>query len=156
MLIILKYAGKDNPNLEESIDSRVLDLVNLIERVYLTTEERCPVMDWAVIAQYFAMNILTDVAFSNPFGYLKDNTDLGYIKTVQQNMPVLEMQANISLVNTAMKNKFIRNLLAHRERYPRNGKDGVCLDPFQKLPQADFHRVTRELQESGLAQQETR
>jgi hypothetical protein len=87
--------------------------VNLIEREYLTTEERCPVMDWAVMAQYFTMDVLTDVAFSRPFGYLKDNADLfGYIKTVQQYMPVLEMQANIPLVNTVMNNKLLKTLLA--------------------------------------------
>ena len=70
-------------------------------------------MDWAVMAQYFTMDVLTDVAFSRPFGYLKDNADLfGYIKTVQQYMPVLEMQANIPLVNTVMNNKLLKTLLA--------------------------------------------
>lgn len=70
-------------------------------------------MDWATMSQYFTMDVLTDVAFSRPFGYLRENADLfGYIKTVRNYMPVLEMQANIPLVNTMMNNKLIKKWLA--------------------------------------------
>ncbi len=70
-------------------------------------------MDWAHVAQYFTMDVLTDVAFSQPFGYLKSNKDLhDYIKTVRAYMPVLEMQTNIPLVNTILGNRIFRKALA--------------------------------------------
>jgi hypothetical protein len=60
------------------------------------------VIDWAHITQYFTMDVLTDVAFSRPLGYLKNNVDMNdYIETVRAYMPVLEMQTNpTSLINT--------------------------------------------------------
>jgi hypothetical protein len=143
LLIIRKYAGMDNPNLDESIDSHVLDLLNLIERECLTTEERCLVMEWAVMAQYFTMDVLTNVAISKLIGYLKGNADLfGYIKTVQQYMPVLEMQANIPLINTIMNNKYIRNLMAPTasDTFGMGKMMGFDPTPFQKGILAGFLR----------------
>lgn len=59
------------------------------------------------------MDVLTDVAFSQPLGYLKQNADLhGYIQTVRAYMPVLELQTNIPLVNTILGNSFIRKAMA--------------------------------------------
>jgi hypothetical protein len=90
-----------------------MDLVHLIEQHYLSTDGACRVMDWAHVAQYFTMDVLTDVAFSRCLGYLKNNADMhGYIKTVRAYMPVLEMQTNIPLVNTVLGNSMLRKLMA--------------------------------------------
>lgn len=107
------YAGKDNPNLESSIDDRIMDLVRLIESRYLSIDGSYKVMDWAQVAQYFTMDVLSDVAFSKPFGYLKYNEDLhDYIKTVRAYIPVLELQTNIPLVNTILSSNIVRKLMA--------------------------------------------
>ena len=63
--------GKDNPNLEGSIDDRIQDLITLVEDNYLSINGAYKPMDWAHIAQYFTMDVLTDVAFSSPLGFLK-------------------------------------------------------------------------------------
>ncbi|KAH7346262.1 cytochrome P450 [Rhexocercosporidium sp. MPI-PUGE-AT-0058] len=107
------YGGKDNPNLESSVDNRVMDLVHLIEANYLSANGNYKVMDWAHVAQYFTMDVLTDVAFSQPFGYLKQNSDLhDYIKTVRAYIPVLELQTNIPFVNTILSSTIVRKLMA--------------------------------------------
>ncbi len=107
------YAGKDNPDLESSVDNRVMDLVHLIESCYLSTGGLYKVMDWAQVAQYFTMDVLSDVAFSEPFGYLKYNEDLhDYIRTVRAYIPVLELQTNIPLVNTILGSNIVRKLMA--------------------------------------------
>ncbi|TVY82741.1 Cytochrome P450 monooxygenase mpaDE [Lachnellula suecica] len=107
------YGGKDNPDLEGSIDKHITELVQLIGDRYLSTNDTCKVMDWAHIAQYFTIDVLTDVAFSSSLGYLKNNADMhDYIKTIVAYMPVLEMQTNIPLVNTILGNKFVRKLMA--------------------------------------------
>jgi nicotinamide riboside kinase len=53
-----KYAGKDNPNIESSIDDRVLDLIHHIENHYLSINGIYRVMDFARVAQYFAWMLL--------------------------------------------------------------------------------------------------
>ena len=70
-------------------------------------------MDWAHVAQYFTMDVLTDIAFSRPLGYLKQSADLhGCIKTVRAYMPVLELQTNIPVINTILGNPVLRKLMA--------------------------------------------
>jgi hypothetical protein len=59
------------------------------------------------------MDVLTDIAFSRPLGYLKENAALhGYIKTVRAYMPVLELQTNIPVINTILGNPVLRKLMA--------------------------------------------
>jgi hypothetical protein len=61
----------------------------------------------------FALDALTDVAFSRPLGYLRTNTDLhDYIETVRAYIPVLELRTNIPLVNTLLNNPMLRKLMA--------------------------------------------
>ena len=129
LTIYLQYAGKDNPNLESSIDARVLDLVSLIETAYLSTPTAFKPMDFAHLAQYFTMDVLTDVAFSKPLGYLKANADLhGYIQTVRAYMPILELQTNIPLINTLLGNAIVRKIMAPtaRDRFGMGKMMGVA------------------------------
>lgn len=59
------------------------------------------------------MDALTDIVFSKPFGYIKDNAGFfGHIKTVQQYMPVLEMQVNVFLINSVMNSRLLRKYQA--------------------------------------------
>jgi hypothetical protein len=70
-------------------------------------------MDFARVAQYIALDALTDVTFSKPLGYLRTNTDLhDYIKTVRAYTPVLELQTNIPLINTILNNPVLRKWMA--------------------------------------------
>jgi hypothetical protein len=86
---------------------------HLIETHYLSTNGAYLVMDFAQVAQYFALDALTDVTFSKPLGYLRTNADLhDYIKTVRAYILVLEMQTNIPFVNTILNNPMPRKLMA--------------------------------------------
>lgn len=112
-LTVLQYGGKDIPNLESSIDKHIMVLVHLIEANYLSTNGTSRIMDWATIAQYFTLDVLSEVAFSQPFGYLQQNKDLhDYLKTVKALMPMMELQANIPAINTILSSNIIRKLMA--------------------------------------------
>ncbi|KAA6412103.1 MAG: cytochrome p450 [Lasallia pustulata] len=107
------YSGKENPGLEKSIDDRVQDLVNLIGRKYISTGTTLRTLDFAQVAQYFTMDVLTDVAFGAPFGYLNRDEDVhDYIKTIRSFMPVLELKTNHPVVNALMGSRLVKALLA--------------------------------------------
>jgi hypothetical protein len=90
-----------------------MDLVHVIEKNYLSVNGEYKPMDWAHVAQYFAIDVLSDVAFSKPLEYLKNNADIrGYIKTVRQYMPVLELQSNFPLINTVLGNSDLKKITA--------------------------------------------
>jgi hypothetical protein len=88
--------------------------VHLIEEKYLCIDGAYKVMDLASIAQYFTMDVLSDVAFSKPFGYLKSDADLyDYVKTIETYMALLELRVNIPMVNKLLgNNNFLIKLMA--------------------------------------------
>ena len=109
----MQYSGKENPLLEQSIDARVQDLINLISNKYVSKGSEYKQLDFAVIAQYFTMDVLTDVAFGEPFGYLANDEDMyEYIQTIRGFMPVLELQTNSPFTNMIMSSPLVKALLA--------------------------------------------
>lgn len=59
------------------------------------------------------MDVLTDVAFGAPFGYLNRDEDVhDYIKTIRSFMPVLELKTNHPVVNALMGSRLVKALLA--------------------------------------------
>ncbi|KAI9768093.1 MAG: hypothetical protein M1840_005127 [Geoglossum simile] len=84
------YSGKDNPHLEKCIDNRILDLVKLIEDKYISEGSCLRPMDFARKAQYFTLDVITDIAFGEPFGDLTADEDVHeYLTTIDRLMPVL-------------------------------------------------------------------
>lgn len=71
------YTGRDNPNLEQDMDSQIQALVGLIEREYLTypSSETKPV-DFGRLADFYAHDSRSKLAFGKPLGMLEQNRDM--------------------------------------------------------------------------------
>jgi len=67
----IKYSGKEIDNLESDIDACILELQALIKREYSSKP-----MDMAHVSQYFTLDVLSTIAFGEPFGYMAANKDL--------------------------------------------------------------------------------
>ena len=107
------YAGKENPGLEQTIDERLLDLVALIERNYISEGTSLKRMDFARIAQFFTLDVISDVAFGVPFGDVKDDEDkFEYIKTTEENLPVLILMAILPQIHRFLETTYLMALLA--------------------------------------------
>jgi cytochrome P450 len=105
---IFQYSGKEIDNLESDIDQLVLDLLNLIEREYSGK-----VMDFARLAQYFTLDVLSKIAFGSAFGYITANEDLyDYNKTTAEFMPILEMITNHPSIRSIMASRPVQALAA--------------------------------------------
>ena len=86
-----QYSGKEIPSLESNVDDRVIDLISLIRRE--TAQGKA--VDIARLAQYFTLDVLTQIAFEAPFGYLAQNEDVHqYIQQVSKFLHVLELCSN--------------------------------------------------------------
>ncbi|OAP64768.1 hypothetical protein AYL99_00740 [Fonsecaea erecta] len=102
------YTGKEVPNLEQRIDERVLDLVDLIQREGV--EKHAPI-DFAVFAQYFTLDSLTHIAFGHPFGFLIENKDLyDYNKSSTAFFPVMELGTNLPLIHFILSSSLMQAL----------------------------------------------
>ncbi|KAI9769905.1 MAG: hypothetical protein M1839_003306 [Geoglossum umbratile] len=88
------YSGKENLHLEESIDNRVLDLVRLLQDKYLSDGSCIRPVDFARKAQFFTLDVITDIAFGEPFGDLVADKDVHeYLTTVDRMMVAIRWVA---------------------------------------------------------------
>jgi hypothetical protein len=59
------------------------------------------------------MDVLTDVAFGAPFGYLERDEDVHYyIKIIRAFMPVLKLQTNHPTINYLMGSRLVQAIAA--------------------------------------------
>ncbi|KEY73162.1 hypothetical protein S7711_04128 [Stachybotrys chartarum IBT 7711] len=106
------YSGKENESIEATMDLHVAKLIRLIETKYISTSQDYRPMDFAQKMQYFALDVISDLAFSRAFGYLEKDADLhDYIKITRSYIPVMVIFANIPALARTMQSRIFRGLL---------------------------------------------
>ena len=108
------YAGKENPRLEDDIDERVQDLIDLIERKYICTEKAPGIqMDLARKAQFFTLDVISTLAFDQPFGDLIGDEDkFDYIKCLEKQLPTMMLMTELLEVRSFLEKSSLVKLLA--------------------------------------------
>ncbi|KAI9808771.1 MAG: hypothetical protein M1825_003924 [Sarcosagium campestre] len=80
------YSGREVPHLEEKVDTRLQELMDFID----TRSSDSRPFDFATLMQYYALDIITDIAFGAPFGYVKRDEDVhGFCKSVRDSIKFL-------------------------------------------------------------------
>lgn len=106
------YSGKDNRNLESSVDELMMETVLLIQRKYLSYGSEFRRMDFAAIAQQLTLDVITYLALGKPFGYIAEDTDkYDYIKSIEDNFPIMNAFATVPLLSDVMRIPAIQNTL---------------------------------------------
>ncbi|KAI8292604.1 hypothetical protein K4K60_003433 [Colletotrichum sp. SAR11_57] len=81
------YSGRENLDLEPTIDARLNDLLTLIRTKYLSTESRIIPMDLAKKVQYFTLDVISAVGLGKTFGMLTADADVdGYLQSAEQGL----------------------------------------------------------------------
>ncbi|KAF5722727.1 pisatin demethylase (cytochrome P450) [Fusarium mundagurra] len=95
------YSGKENESLERTIDKHIAKLIDLLETKYLSTDKDYRPVDFAQKIQFFTLDVISDLAFGQPFGYIEQDDDVfDFIKITKAYFPVTLFIANIpSLVS---------------------------------------------------------
>lgn len=90
------YAGKENTSLEEDIDFALLELIDLIERKYISTGGALRPMDLARKVAFFTSDVMSKVAFDSKFHDLRDDRDnFGYIEELEALFPSVTWTATV-------------------------------------------------------------
>jgi hypothetical protein len=86
----IKYSGKENDHLEHSVDTNIALLVQLLDSKYISTATEYKPVDFAPKAQFFTLDVISELAFGKSFGNLEADEDLSsYIKTMEGTFPML-------------------------------------------------------------------
>ncbi|KAI4249475.1 MAG: hypothetical protein LQ352_005621, partial [Teloschistes flavicans] len=106
------YSGSDNPYLEESVDDRLQDLINLIRAKYTSTDKVVRRVDFGSLAQYLTLDIITDMAFGEPAGFLSEDSDqFHYLEIMSQALPRFEWVSCLMWLNRLLSNPLISRLV---------------------------------------------
>ncbi|KAK3355720.1 cytochrome P450 [Neurospora tetraspora] len=97
------YSGKENPDLESSVDIHVAELVQLIRTKYCSTETKINPFDLAKKTQYLAIDVISHIGFGEPFGDLLSDQDVnGYIEDVDKGTKALAYLLAFGLTELAL------------------------------------------------------
>lgn len=103
------YSGREVEDLEVKIDQHILELVDLLEHQYIAKKKA---FDFGRKAQYMTLDILSDIAYSDPFGFIKADSDVfDYIKTMEENFPTIIVVTVLPWLVTMMGHPIFASIL---------------------------------------------
>ena len=76
--------------MEDDVDARLLELFNLVERKYVSSDSDFRPMDLSQTMTYFTLDVISTVAFGQAFGFIASDSDpFGYIANLQEFLPAI-------------------------------------------------------------------
>ena len=99
-----QYSGKEGIGFEPAVDRHVAEFVDLIERKYLSTPSDFRPIEFSHRAQYFALDVISDVGFGEAIGFLANDKDFyKYVETNDTFFPVLAVILNMPWLSRLMR-----------------------------------------------------
>jgi hypothetical protein len=108
------YSGSElgNAYLEQCVNDRVQDLHALLRQKYLSTGSDVKPVDIARLLHYFVIDVITDIAFRKPFGFLQADADVhGYISTQEKLIPVFEWLGALPIIPSLVRKPWFAKLV---------------------------------------------
>ncbi|KAF2969724.1 hypothetical protein GQX73_g3801 [Xylaria multiplex] len=92
------FGGKENEGFGfgASIDRQILALINLIDGKYISTETEYHPVQFFQKVSFFALDVIGDISFGGPFGYLSQDIDLyQYHQINDESLPLMNIMATM-------------------------------------------------------------
>ncbi|KAK1654392.1 cytochrome P450 [Colletotrichum phormii] len=102
------YSGREVQAFEKKIDGNLFRLIKLIDS-YVDAGRP---FDFGRKAQFFTLDVISDLAFGEPFGFVGSDSDMyEYIKTTEDNLPVFMAMTVLPWVIRLFRYPFLRSML---------------------------------------------
>jgi len=83
------YSGRENQDLESSVDARLEELLKLIRSKYVSSQNRVVTVDLSKKIQYFTLDVISTVGLGKSFGMLDSDTDVNeYLKSSEEGLQI--------------------------------------------------------------------
>jgi hypothetical protein len=107
------YAGREVPYMEQYIDRHVQEWVDLIGRKYISKAGEVKPMDIGQQAQFFTLDVISDLAFNQSFNDVPDDNDnFKYIQTAEQTVMILTLLSLFPGLHTFMEQSRVMDFVA--------------------------------------------
>jgi len=98
--------------MENSIDMEIAKLIYLLETKYLSTGGDYRPVDFGEKASFFTLDVISELAFGQAFGYLDQDADVyDYLAITKNFIPVMMVLGDIPYLATALQSKYLKGLL---------------------------------------------
>ncbi|KAK4868191.1 hypothetical protein LT330_007389 [Penicillium expansum] len=86
---VMKYSGRENTQLEGSVDERLQDFLNLIRSKYISSDHHVVPMDLAKKVQYLTLDVISSVGLGKAFGMLQSDRDVDdYLQSTEEGLAI--------------------------------------------------------------------
>lgn len=69
-------------------------------------------MDFASVAHYLTMDVITALSLGRPFGFVKEDKDMyGYVRTVGNSLPIWYLSAALPVINMVTRLQIVQKLI---------------------------------------------
>jgi hypothetical protein len=98
--------------MEDSIDLQIAHLVHLIDTKYISTSANYLPMDFGEKASFFTLDVISELAFGEAFGYLENDKDVyDYLKITKTYIPIMMVVANVPSLADLLQSRMLRGML---------------------------------------------
>ncbi|OAA57143.1 Cytochrome P450 [Akanthomyces lecanii RCEF 1005] len=102
------YSGREVDGLELKVDENIKRFMDLLAK-YADSEE---VLDLGRKVQYFTLDVISEIAFGQPFGFLETDSDVyRYIETTERTLPMVMVTTVIPVLVKMLASRFLRSAL---------------------------------------------
>lgn len=85
----MQYSGRENLDLEASIDECLTQFIDLLRSKYISTTQASKLMDLATKVQFFTLDVISKVGLGTAFGMLSADADIDdYLKSSAEGLAV--------------------------------------------------------------------
>ncbi|KAH6629304.1 cytochrome P450 [Boeremia exigua] len=105
------YSGKENESMESTIAIHIANFIHLIETKYLSTTQIYRPVDFGEKASFFTLDVISDLAFGQAFGYLDTDEDkYDYLEITKASIPFMMTVADIPALADVLQSRVLRKL----------------------------------------------
>lgn len=98
--------------MEHTIDTQIAHLVELVRSKYVSNATTYRPVDLAQKLQYLTLDVISDLAFGEPLGYLEQDADpYHYVEAMDASMPVLATLGNVPWLADLFHSPLLRRFL---------------------------------------------
>lgn len=98
--------------MEGSIDLLIASLVHLIETKYISTSDDYRPMDFGEKASFFTLDVISELAFGEAFGYLENDSDVfEYLSITKTFIPIMMVMGDVPSLANLLQSPALRGLL---------------------------------------------
>lgn len=102
------YSGREmGADLEGSVDSQLVRLVDLIRRKYTPDDGTIRPVNFSLLTRCFSLDVVSLLVFGEPWGHLDDGTDvLGWIGGMSKSLPLITLAMEIPLFRILLISRY--------------------------------------------------